>query len=251
MPVPVPHEDSKAYSTTRLQESLSFASQALEHRDISPRTERIYRRFQVEINAALLATSKEERLKRIGRVMAFEKLFAEKYYLQPQNFGQGANVRADLLALREMQYLARYGVHMQIITSDLRNYISSNKTPGWETSSSHHRWTAISQRLKDEEETFRKWLEGSNNSFADHVYPIFRAIQSACESMGYDFENVRWSIHNYAKRKHTFHKDLDDSISEGKFNTMAQALYADLCEVSCVFFKVMSRSDCLKLSGLN
>ena len=237
----MPHEDSKIYSNTRLQESLKFASQALEHRDISPRTERIYRRFQVEINAALLATSNEERLKKIACVVAFEKLIANTYNFQPENFGHGADVRADLLTLRQMQYLARYGDCVKIVVNNERI----------EELSSRHRWTELSATLKEEGYNLMKVMKDPYGSSTKHYsFPMLHAIKLACNAMGYDMNLVKYSIHLYVQRNLSFHRDLEDLVAQGDFPVLANMLYRDLRDLRCVFSSFTSGTDILSLSGI-
>lgn len=236
--LPVPEESLEAYSNARLRESLNFALEVLNLRNISPRSERFYSLFRDKIIAALDAETRHERLTEKEGVATIEQMLFNTYYHQPKYFGRASEVRAALLELREMQYLARYGDYVNIGVGRVRIHAGASKLPGWETISGNYRWSDISRRLKAEEEA----LHRSCGHPADGPYPMFLAISDACWSMGYDFDFVRWSIHHHARRNLTSPKGLEDLIVRGGPFLLSKALFYDLKDVWCVFSESRSQT---------
>ena len=236
--LPVPEASLEAYSNARLRESLNFATKVLDLRNISPRSDRFYSLFRDKITAVLDAETRYESLSRKVEVLTMEQILFKTYYLQPKHFGRASEVRAALLELREMQYLARYGDYVNIGVGRVRIHAGASKLSGWETISGKYRWSDISRRLKTEEEA----LQRSCGHPTDGPYPTFLAISHACWSMGYDFDFVRWSIHHHAESNLTSPRGLEDLIVRGGPFLLSEALFHDLKDVWCVFSERRSQT---------
>lgn len=246
----MPENSSHAYSNARLRQSLNFALTALDRRDISPRSEKYYNHFRNEVTAALDAETRFERLKQIGKVIAMEHLIVTTPHLKPENFSRASEVKAALLELREMQYLARYGDYLEITAGQVRLHAGASKLPGWETISGKYQWTEIWQMLEAEEVRFMEAEEGSLRPSVDGPYPMHLAIKNACTSMGYDFDFIKWSIHTYVKRNVTFHEDLEGLIARRKFIQLAHALFQDLRDIWWVFSESRSQTNLKHLEAV-
>ncbi len=239
----MPERDPGSYSGERLLRSLEFASTVLARRDISPRTEKYYRMFKEVLIDALEAKTPEEKLTRVRGVEVFERVINDKAFLQPRTFSENMEMEDALLQLRELQYLARYRDYVKVITGQVRLHAGKTRFAGWETLSGKHQWIEISQRLKKEEYDLAQAMKEPWGTETKYSYSTMRAIDTACEGMGYDPKMVKWSIHTYAKSNATFHKDLDHLVSNGLFHDLAAVLYHDLRDIYCVFSETRSQTD--------
>ena len=241
--LPMPETNWTDYSDDRLKQSLSFARAVVNHQEVSPRSELLYSQFMNEIAAALFAKTENERAYRVGTVAAMEICIHKTYEHKPENFSWGLDVKSAILELREMQYLARYGDCTKIVVGSWRFDSFTTKTVGWERISEKNPWTDISKNLRAEE---AEMVRSYDSSTCD-LYPTYLSIMRACNSMGYNFELVRWSIHTYAKRNFTFHKEIEDLIAQGKFSALANVLFYDVKEVRRVFSKYKSQTNVERL----
>jgi hypothetical protein len=199
--------------------------------------------FREEITRALEAKTPEEKLTRVHEIEVFERVINDKAFLQPRTFSENMEMEDALLRLRELQYLARYGDYVKIVTGQVRLHAGETRFAGWETLSGKHQWIEISQRLKKEEYDLDKAVKGPWEKEPKYSYDTIIAIETVCEGMGYDPELVKWSIHTYAERNATFHKDLDHLITKGAFTQLAEALYRDFRDIYCVFSETRSQTD--------
>lgn len=71
--------------------------------------------FKDEIEEALLATSADEKQSGVIAVRVYEKLIEQNAFLWAQRSPENLELGTNLLQLRELQYLARYGHYMRII----------------------------------------------------------------------------------------------------------------------------------------
>lgn len=104
------------YTIKRLQRSLVYAERCLKHRDISPRSELLFMQlYKEELKDALKAETMERRENHAMMVMAEERLVQEKGFLRPLQSAHRAEPEDQLLQLKELQYIKRYGNCMKII----------------------------------------------------------------------------------------------------------------------------------------
>ena len=125
---PSPEVSPSLYTKERLQQSLVYAERCLKRREISPRSELFMQLYKEELKDALEAETIEQREKHAMMVMAEERLIQDKGFLRPLKSAYTAELEDQLLQLREIQYLQRYGDYLKIVPTRLRLHTSKNKT---------------------------------------------------------------------------------------------------------------------------
>lgn len=108
--------------------------------------------YKEELKHALKVETTEQRENHAMIVMAEERLIHEKGFLQPLKSAQRAELEDELLQLRELQYLARYGDYMKIVSTRLRLHASKHKSKNWPSISGNKYWSRIAVTLGTEEE---------------------------------------------------------------------------------------------------
>ena len=240
--MPVPEKAPPLYTTTRLQQSLVYAQRCLNHRNISPRSELFVSIYKADLKDALRAKTAEEREKHALMVMAYERMIGERRFLQPLKSADTAKLEDELLQLRELQYVNRYGDYMKIIPTRLRLRASQQKLENWEAISGGNYWSDIALTISAEAETraeaVRKGLELSKvNS------PTTGAVYAACTDLNMSKELALWSINEYGMRNKEVHRDLEELKREGNFPQLASILCADRNDLSSTFSSIKSETD--------
>lgn len=214
----------------------------LARRDISPRTEKYYSLFKDEISRALNAKTPEEKLKSAGGVEAMERVITETAFLRPGSFSQTMEMETALIQLRELQYLARYGDYMKIVTGKVHLHGGKTKYEGWKTLSGQRQWTEIAEIMEKEQDVLAASMRSEWSPSTKSKYPVLTAVENASRDLGFDPGMVKWSIHTYAARNAAFHKDLEILAAKGSFGRLAAVLYHDLRDIYCVFSETRSET---------
>ncbi|KAL9098059.1 MAG: hypothetical protein Q9163_006204 [Psora crenata] len=237
--LPVPEASPSLYTKERLVQSLVYAESYLKRRDISPRSELFMQLYKDELKDALTAETTEQRENHAIMVMAEERLIQDKGFLRPLESAERAELEDQLLQLRELQYLIRYGDYMKIIPTRLRLHASKIKSENWQLISGNNYWSRIGMTLKEEEEASKKAaLVGGNVRM-----PTTAAIYTACNDLGITEELALWSIQGYGKRNSEVHRDLNEMKREGAFAMLALILCADRDDLSSTFSLIKSETD--------
>lgn len=232
----------------RLKSSLNYALSILNHRDITPRAEVIYSLMTNEITAAMSAETRDERHEKIRAVIDIYHCIHPGFQLNPVDFVENLDVKAALMQLRQMQYLARYGDSVKIVVDGLRFHSGAKETPGWETTSGNYRWAEIAKGLQDDEDR-RANLPDPDDSLEGPRCFTYCGVKWACDALGYNRDLVYRSIHTFAARDFTFHRDIEDFIAWGDFPALAEVLFWDLEELYRVFLRSRVRQISRALRG--
>lgn len=240
--LPIPEASPSLYTTERLQESLVYAERCLKRRDISPRSELFMQLYKEELKDALKAETIQQRENHATMIMAEERLIQEKRFLRPLKSAQTAELEDELLQLRELQYLTRYGDYMKIIPTRLRLHASKQKSENWQLISGNNYWSRIAVILGAEDEA-RKEAVRVGAALDKVKLPTTAAVYVACADLGISEELAIWSIQEYGTRNREVHRDLDDLKRAGEFPLLASILCADRDELNSTFSLIKSETD--------
>lgn len=247
--IPVPEASPSLYTRERLQQSLVYAERCLKRRDISPRSELFMQLYKEELKDALKAETTEQRENHAMMVMAEERLIQDKGFLQPLKSAKSAELEDQLLQLRELGYLVRYGDYMKIIPTRLRLHASKHKSENWQSISGSIYWSRIAVTLREEEEA-REEAVRVGSELSKLSMPTTAAVYVACADLGISEEFALWSIEEYGTRNRKVHRDLDDLKREGEFPLLASTLWADRNELSSTFSSIKSETDITHLKAI-
>ena len=247
--LPVPEASPSLYTRERLQQSLVYAERCLKRRDISPRSELFMQLYKEELKDALRAKTMEQRENHAMMVMAEERLIQDKRFLRPLKSAHRAELEDQLLQLRELQYLTRYGDYMKIIPTRLRLYASKHKSENWQLISGNNYWSEIAVDIVAEEEA-RKEAVRVGAPLDKVKSPTTAAVYMACADLGISKELAIWSIQEYGTRNREVHRDLKDLKRAGEFPLLASILSADRNELSSTFSLIKSETDITHLRAI-
>ncbi|MCJ1425146.1 hypothetical protein MMC29_003034 [Sticta canariensis] len=227
LPTPVPQMNRNPYTAERLQQSLAYCKSFLSQRDISPRAETFMMVFKDEIKMAMAAEKEDQKLAGAGSIRAFELLIQRNVFLSAEVFKKSQKMHENLLELRELQYHARYGDFVRIISSKVRLHASESKTAGWQLLSSRYHWSEISTRFL----SYRQFME-SGKSFESRSakdvtdYNTQAAVDNACTELSIDADLAR-ALKTTIRNK--INRWFDTSRDPNDINLWAptQALYAE------------------------
>lgn len=247
--VPIPEPNPSLYTRERLQQSLVYAERCLKRRDISPRSELFMQIYKDELKDALKAATTKQRENHATMIMAEERLIQDKGFLRPLQSVQRAELEDQLLQLRELQYLVRYGDYMKIMPTRLRLHASKHKLVDLQLISGKNQWSAISETIKGEDKA-RNEAVRVGASLDKVTMPTTAAIHMACNDLGISGGLAFWSIHEYGQRNRTVHRDLKDLKREGQFPLLALILCADRDDLSSTFSSIKSETDIAHLEAI-
>ena len=163
--------------------------------------------YKEELKDALKAETIEQREHHAMMVMAEERLIQDKGFLRPLKSAHRAELEDQLLQLRELQYLKRYGDYMKIIPTRLRLHASKHKSENWQLISGNNYWSRIAVTLGAEEEA-RKEAVRVGAALDKVKLATTAAIYMACADLGISEELALWSIQEYGTRNREFHREL-------------------------------------------
>lgn len=228
-----PHPESKeeAYTSARLQQSLSYANGFLARRDISPRSKTFMVYFKEVVTGTLEVKNHAEKLKSANEVRTLEVLIAKNVFLRPTDTMGNQELQNALLELRESQYMNRYGDYIKVIPTDVRLYASQHRTENWEYLSGRHHWTEIAARLGKEDTEFQLALRKGPSAMDEVNFQTHTAIGQACSRMGFSENLVIWSIQSYAERNESVHRDIEWLRQHCEFQQLAKILHDDLKDI--------------------
>ena len=246
---PKPEKDIAAYDVPRLQQSLIFVETVLAKRDITPRSETFYELFKESIKDAMRTKgSQETQVKAAEWVAKFEFLANSNDFLVFRLSPDQQILQDEILKLRELQYLLRYGDYMKVLPNKVRAYASEHSTKNWQLISGKHQWTDVSANIRKEEEK-EKEAQRKGQEWIGKFDSVRIAIGIACDDLGVDEQEVVWAIHNYAKRNEVAHNDFEKLKGSGDFVRLAHTLYADLHDLRCTFSSFDPENDIGKLES--
>ncbi|KAA6409935.1 MAG: hypothetical protein FRX48_06548 [Lasallia pustulata] len=247
--LPIPEASPSLYTRERLQQSLVYAERCLKRRDISPRSELFMQLYKEELKDALKAETMEQRDNHAMMVMAEERLIQDKGFLRPLKSAHRAELEDQLLQLRELQYLKRYGDYMKIVPTRLRLHASKHKSENWQLFSGNNYWSRIAVTLGAEEDA-RKEAVRIGAALDKVKLPTTATVCMACADLGISEELALWSIQEYGTRNREVHRDLNDLKRAGDFPLLASILCADRNELSSTFSLIKSETDITHLRAI-
>lgn len=247
--LPIPEASPSLYTRERLQQSLVYAERCLKRRDISPRSELFMQLYKEELKDALKAETTEQRENHAMMVMAEERLIQDKGFLQPLKSAHRAELEDQLLQLRELQYLTRYGDYMKIIPTRLRLHASKHKPENWQLISGNNYWSRIAVTIGAEEDA-REEAVRVGAALNKVKLPTTAAVYMACADLGISEELALWAIQEYGMRNRKVHRDLNDLKRAGEFPLLALILCADRDELSSTFSLIKSETDITHLRAI-
>ncbi|SLM36791.1 hypothetical protein LPUS_06477 [Lasallia pustulata] len=247
--LPIPEASPSLYTRERLQQSLVYAERCLKRRDISPRSELFMQLYKEELKDALKAETMEQRDNHAMMVMAEERLIQDKRFLRPLKSAHRAELEDQLLQLRELQYLKRYGDYMKIVPTRLRLHASKHKSENWQLFSGNNYWSRIAVTLGAEEDA-RKEAVRIGAALDKVKLPTTATVYMACADLGISEELALWSIQEYGTRNRKVHRDLNDLKRAGDFPLLASILCADRNELSSTFSLIKSETDITHLRAI-
>lgn len=240
---PVASSSLKNYNRERYQQDLEYAQKFLMRRDISPRSEMFMAIFKEELKEAMYAETPEDKLASAGSIRTFERLIEKNGFLRAEAFTQSQEVHANLLELRELQYYSRYGDDVKIFPTALRAHASPIKTENWQILCGRFQWTQIASKLEEEKKALETMGKDRDDVIKRTGLSAHIAVRAACRDLGTNEELAIWSIIQYGLRNMKMHRDLEDLISGGKFNQLADVLQNDLDDIDCIFSEFRSGTD--------
>ncbi|KAL2048872.1 hypothetical protein ABVK25_010878 [Lepraria finkii] len=247
--LPICEASPSLYTRERLQQGLVYAERCLKRRDISPRSELFMQLYKEELKDALKAETMEQRENHAMMVMAEERLIQDKGFLRPLKSAHRAELEDQLLQLRELQYLKRYGDYMKIIPTRLRLHAGKHKSENWQSISGNNYWSRIAVTLGAEEEA-RKEAVRVGAALDKVKLPTTAAVYMACADLGISEELALWSIQEYGTRNREVHRDLNDLKRAGEFPLLASILCADRNDLTSIFSVINSETDITHLRAI-
>ena len=246
---PKPEKNFTAYDVPRLQQSLIFVETVLAKRNRIPRSEAFYELFKQSIKDAMRTKGSEEtKVKAAEWVAKLEYLANTNDFLVSRLSPDQQLLQDDILKLRELQYLLRYGDYMKVLPNVVPTHASKNATMNWQLISGKHNWTDVSANIRKEEER-EKEAQRKGQEWIGKYDSLRLAITIACKDLGIDEQEVLWAIHSYAKGDEVAHNGFEKLKGSGDFKRLAHTLYADLHDLRCTFSSFDPEIDLRKLEN--
>ena len=184
----------------------------------------------------------EQRENHAMMVMAEERLIQDKGFLEPLKSAQRAKLEDQLLQLRELQYLNRYGDYMKIIPTRLRLHASKHKSENWQLISGENYWSQIAVNLGEEEEA-RKEAVRVGAALEKVKCPLPVRFTWPALILEYPGNSPYGPYRGMASATVKVHRDLNDLKREGVFPLLASILCADRNDLSSTFSLIKSETD--------
>ena len=246
-PPPKPESHPRAYTRDRLEYGRAWAHEQLNSktRKPSPLTHKYLVTYHDSCDEAInhvaalnscrttdsTGNEREEALNAyLSTVRAAEVDLNDRHWLRACESPQEQEEQDEILALRRLAYLARYGDYFAQETNRLRRAAneleftteeSKNMAP---LRNKETKWTEISRALKQEESTWKK--HGTTRGL-DRVRN-YHNIHLVCGKLGIDLDESVQSIHLYAERNEQVHCGLLTLIVGRKWSKLAKTLSTDL-----------------------
>jgi hypothetical protein len=130
-----------------------------------------------------------------------------------------------LVALKQLEFYAKYGDYLAIMCQRLKIESRVNETLNHEELSGWNAyWTSIAAKL--EKEPWRAFLIGGHTD--REQVKTHLAIYHACNRIGLDDKDAVTMIREYAYRNDLVHLSIDQFVLRGDFHPLAVTLFQDL-----------------------
>ncbi|MCJ1403018.1 hypothetical protein MMC11_006240 [Xylographa trunciseda] len=232
LPAPKREEKISDYTDARIRQSLQFAVYRLNHRRLTPNSERIIEQYKKDSKAALLAEDTGDRNKHIGAIQSFESLLSIQPFLREED-PELVKFQQEILKLRRFMYLARYGDYFSVQVTKIRCLSGDNETEGYETLSAQYQWTKIAKSIREETAEKADWTVLPRNNTVANLR-VTSAVRIACNGLGIKIEPIFWAIQQCAKRNTAVYDDIQSTLDKCQWSDLARKLKQDLDELPAV-----------------
>ncbi|MCJ1377854.1 hypothetical protein MMC17_000950 [Xylographa soralifera] len=234
LPVPRPEKKLSDYTDGRIRQSLQFAEQYLKYRRLTPNSARMVAQYKKASKAALLADEDSIKKTHIVEIRTFDKLFSQTPFLR-QKIPEPVDLQQEMLKLRRLMYLARYGDYLNAALKKIRYVSGEIKTTGFEALSAEYQWSDTAAAIRDERKEDADWnMIPKNETIAG--LRVTTAVAVVREGLGIRPEPIFWAIQQYAERNTAFHTNLRTLIDKCAWAELAVLLKRDLNELPSVIF---------------
>ena len=243
LPMPQPEPTIEAYGIGRVLRAKADAEQRLSSitRKPSPLTKTSLKIYQAACNTYLLAAESNfanvDRKAICKEIQEYEDAFNKRYHMEIEKDQQIEEMKKELVGLRKIQLLARYGDYLAMICNELQTASEANKLVDAALMGTG-KWAAIAKRAESElaQMKDRNDLElGPWISKNGQPLRTLSAIEEASRKAGIAFLPALYAVTQYGERNLLVHRDFKSMIKAGHFNELAEVLHADLTDIPAVF----------------
>ena len=208
-----------------------YAHYRVKFRKATPRSIVFLQQYRDTAKAAMEKPTQESKIElaTLNRILHSEViLYKEPSLIEKE--GQEA-----IKKLVEMRYLADYGDYMAEQYKRFREGATEKKTVASEYFTGFgQNWTTIQETMQKEETNYKDWLaRGCLGPYP--LQPIVRAVENACDGLGFHITNTRFIIKRYAQRNESMHSKVGHYIQQCDWVPLAGQLWSDLRELPSVF----------------
>ena len=227
--LPIPGKVPSDYTRDKVLQGLVYASERLRNskRKLSPLGELAIKKYEAACHDALNAETPEERMPFIADLRVYETAISAERMLQGADKPTAQIYQDELLRWRRLEFYARYGDYFKYACDELRQ---QNK-PSLVIIKSSEKWSDIVLRLQAEKDKWQFMRENPRADVPVSEVQTHMAISTACNSLGWDFNETLETIKLYADRNSLFHSDLLDLIKSQDYNDLSEQLFQDLKDV--------------------
>ena len=212
-----PEESPEAYTPEKISQRLEFVTN-FKSRNVTPTTkilldayEEKLERIRVETQAAAISRLQKD-------FLCYDKFIHCNSFLK-------STLEENLLELRKVQYMARYGDYFAREVKELKKAVQ-RLTEVENKEAFNDYWTSIQAQIENEKE-----VRANSKSPMTSEIPTLLAIDAACRANGLVQDHVYWAIEKYATRNSMFHSDLNELLQKGHFGLLANLVYADGADI--------------------
>ncbi len=244
LPCPKPLTDASEYTLDRIAESLKYAASVLnfKERKLSPIGQRAVLQYKKACKWLLDEAKQNDKPTDILGKRYLEDATnnclaiirgheREKFFnavLTFTNTTSAQQLQDQLVALRRMSFLAKYGDLLAEACKKLRSEAQTRKLLHSEYLSGY--WTDVAAKLIKEKPAWKEFTLRGKDDMREHCN-TWAAVIQGCGCAGFDFENMLKIIFLYAERNEIFHSGLLPLIQQGDYHELSRILATDLIEI--------------------
>lgn len=206
-----------------------YGQYRLKIRNLTPRTETFLGQYRDVAKEAMQDPSREK----ICVLTALTKTLNSKVILLKEPSIEQIRGQQALKNLVFLRYLATYGDYLGEECKRFRDAAIEKKVEGRELFTGEKKtWTTVVDEIEREARREGIWFSKKNSTFENIESmpdsPTTDAIRKACNELGLDFENTKYSIHWYTQRNEKVHCMVDIFIKECEWDALGVRLLKDL-----------------------
>ena len=209
-----------------------YAHWQIRLRRVSGRTAALLQQYKVAAQESIHSPGNDTYL----RLATLNETLHSKAFLNRDQDDRMDQLLEAVEALERMRYLANYGdyvkeecLHFRIAAKEKKAFIK-----GAEYFVEGTTWTAVQRRMDEEQGNLDHWFRQSKKG--PMPFPkVTRAIEEACNVLGFGEEGVKHAIWLYAERNECMHSDVGEYIKHCDFKPLGQQLIKDRRHLPAVF----------------